>query len=251
MRWIRAWDWAVTAFRPNSALPYFDAKNELIAHLRKLTNWLKERMKSSTRLEYEGLLAAAHAVIVMTAFTEELAERLEDLDAGGKWSRELRQWQDVGKGQSKRLRLVNWAAQSTIEPPGPTRPTEVVLEQIETVYGELSQQALDYLAGLRRWDELNESQRDRIKRSTLSKGFIERAIGRYRGHFFRLAAQAPAWSTAGSRRPARSSPRSASVERSSGPVREDTCARPRECLVVELWSADKSGRRQPAAPFMI
>ncbi|MFG1949332.1 NACHT domain-containing protein [Nonomuraea sp. NPDC048826] len=183
---------AVTVFSPESALPYFDAKNELMARLRQLSDQAKQRMTTSTRLEYEDLLGAAHAVIVMTAFTEELTERLQELDATGKWRRELRHWQGTQAGDRPKCRqLVSWSGQSAIEPPGPTRPTEVVRAEVRNVYLRLSNQALDYLSGLRRWDELNDTERERIEHSIGSRRFVERAVDRYWEHFLHLAVEVP------------------------------------------------------------
>lgn len=185
---------AIAVFSPDSALPYFDAKSELMARLRRLSEQAKQRLRTSNRLEYEDLLKAAHAVIVMTAFTEELAERLQELDAAdkGQWRRELRYWQKAHAGEApKRRQLVNWASQSAIEPPGPTRPTEVVREEIRKVYLELGDQALNYLSGLRCWEKLDHTQQERIRNSIGSRRFVERAIDRYWEHFLHLAVEVP------------------------------------------------------------
>ncbi|MFI9593727.1 NACHT domain-containing protein [Nonomuraea sp. NPDC052265] len=183
----------ITGFNPNSALPYFDAKNELIAKLHQLTREVKDRIQKSSRIEYEKLLTAAHTVIVITAFTEELSERLRALDSDGQWSRELRQWQpQLGEQDfpDRRDRLVEWASQSVIMPPGPTRPFDVVIDEITAVYNRLGNQARRYLSGLARWDKLSETMRSEI-RWELSSNLTRSAFDRYLEHYVRLAAQVP------------------------------------------------------------
>src|ERR1700678_2663544 len=104
---------AVTAFSPANALPFFDVKSELITQLHKLVNGLKERIRNSERLEYEQLLTAAHAVIVVTAFTELLAERIKKLGGCERIRSELQSWKpQTGAsrvpGKYNRWQFVEW-----------------------------------------------------------------------------------------------------------------------------------------------
>ena len=186
---------AMTAFSPVSALPFFEVKNELIAQLQKLVSEVKERARKSGRLEYEQLLTAAHAVIVMAAYAEVLAEQVKKLDGGDQLQRELHQWKPRSgakrvPGKYHRWQFVEWADQSMIRPPGPTRPLEKVITDLRETYQNLSTQALDYLEGLRSWDELLDKQRQQA-RETLMGELPRLAIMRYREHFIRLALQIP------------------------------------------------------------
>jgi hypothetical protein len=190
---------AVTAFSPASALPFFDLKSELIAQLRKLRTELIERVRHSDRIEYDQLVTAAHAVIVMASHAEILAEKVKKLDDGERIYRELKEWRPQSgakkpPGKYNRQQFVEWAGQSMIDPPGPTRPLENVITDLNKTYRELSKQALEYLEGLQIWDELRESQRIKIK-ETFDSEIPKLAILRYRGHFIRLASDIPDFMT--------------------------------------------------------
>lgn len=190
---------AVTVFSPASALPYFEVKNELIAQLRTLVSGLKERLRKAGRIEYEQLLTAAHAVIVVTAYSEVLAEQVKDLDGGDKLARELREWKprtgpQRTPGGLDRWQFVEWADRSMIRPPGPVRPLEDVLEELDRVYAALSQEALDYLGVLRSWHELPSRERKVIE-SLLLNQLPRLAIARYRELLVRLAVEIPEFMT--------------------------------------------------------
>jgi hypothetical protein len=185
---------AVTAFSPASALPFFELKNEIISQLNKLVTELKERVRKSRRIEYEQLLVAAHSVIVMAAHAEVLTEQMSDLDGGESLKRELHQWRPQAgseqiPGKYDRRQFVEWADKSMIRPPGPARPLEDVTADLAKVYQRVSAQAIDYLKGLRCWDELRYSQQEKIEGTFLE--LWRQAISRYREHLFRLAAQIP------------------------------------------------------------
>jgi hypothetical protein len=190
---------AATAINPAGALPFFDMKDELIAQLRKLVGGLKERARNSGRIEYEQLLAAAHAVIVLTAYTEVLAEQVKKLDGGDKLRRELRQWEpSAGTPRTprkfRRRQFVEWADRSIIRPPGPTRSLEDVIEDLDKTYRELSAQALDYISDLRSWNDLLHSQQRKIEEA-LTVRVPRLAVSRYKEHFMRLAVQIPEFMT--------------------------------------------------------
>jgi len=190
---------AVTAFSPASALPYFELKNELISQLRTLVSKLKERLGKAGRIEYEQLLNAAHAVIVVTAYSEALAEQVKKLDGGDKLTRELRQWKPGTSTRRipdgfDRWQFVEWADRSMIRPPGPVRSLEDVIEELDRVYAALGQDALEYLRVLRAFQELRPLQREEIG-SLLSTQLPRLAISRYRGLLVRLAAEIPEFMT--------------------------------------------------------
>ena len=190
---------AATAFNPSSALPFFDMKDELIAQLRKLVGGLKERVRNSGRIEYEQLLTAAHAVIVLTAYTEVLAEQVKKLDGGDKLQRELREWEPkAGTGRTprkfRRRQFVEWADHSIISPPGPTRSLEDVIEDLNETYRDLSTQALEYFADLRSWNGLLNSQQQKIE-EVFAARLPRLAVSRYKEHFIRLAVQIPEFMT--------------------------------------------------------
>jgi hypothetical protein len=190
---------AVTVFSPASALPYFEVKNELIAQLRTLVSGLKVRLRKAGRIECEQLLTAAHAVIVVTAYSEVLAEQVKKFDGGDKMAEELRKWKpQTAPGHLPdgfdRWQFVEWADCSMIRPPGPVRPLEDVIDELSRVYAALSQQAIDFLSVLRSWHELRSRQREEIL-SSLRNQLPRLAIARYRELLVRLAVEVPEFMT--------------------------------------------------------
>ena len=186
-----------TIFNPAGILPYFDGKNEIIEQLHKLTAGLDGRIRRANRVEYERLLTAAHALIVMAAFTEELADTLQRQDEDGKWRSELSRWTRASartssrKKQPARPQIVDWSTRTPVHPPGPARPFETVVEDVRSSYSTLGSHALSYIRGLSRWDDLDESQRYGFESTLRSSRFIDRAVARYRENYVRLAAEVP------------------------------------------------------------
>jgi hypothetical protein len=74
--------------------------------VRTLVSGLKERLREAGRIEYERLLTAAHAVIVVTAESAVLAEQVKKFDGGGKLAHELREWKPSSGAAA--LAAVRW-----------------------------------------------------------------------------------------------------------------------------------------------
>jgi hypothetical protein len=123
---------AATPFNPAAVLPLFDAKAELVKQLSKLVVDLKERFGKASAFDQMTLLAAAHSVIVMASFVEELTRRLTDLDADGRWSKEIRAWKrhrSVNPVMSAR-RVVDWSSRvpSNVQSSSGRNPTALPVD---------------------------------------------------------------------------------------------------------------------------
>ncbi|GAA2376677.1 hypothetical protein [Dactylosporangium salmoneum] len=186
---------AANAVSPLAALPYFEAKSAFIGQLEGLTGGLRARVRGSRRLEYEQLIAASHAVIVMAAFSQELAACLHRLDEDGKWRETVKAWRVAGSSPDGRVparkQPVVWSNLAVVALPGPARSFEKVTADLRRVYVALARQALEYLQGFGRWDGLPEARRRAAETALRSPDLLVRAVDRYREHYLRLADEVP------------------------------------------------------------
>jgi hypothetical protein len=81
---------------PALVLPLFEAKGELVRRLGDLTAGVRSRARKASEFDRENLLIAAHAVVVMASFIEDLSTRLAKIDADGRWRKAMRSW-DVSR----------------------------------------------------------------------------------------------------------------------------------------------------------
>ncbi|NUR91659.1 MAG: hypothetical protein HOY71_46935, partial [Nonomuraea sp.] len=158
-----------------SAIDLFDARAEAVRLGDGLVRGLRDRVKGLHRYDRTQRLAAAHAVIVLTAFFEVLgeAELLSEL------TRE--DLKSVG---------VPFEVRSLVDAPwpmpGPQRPYELVLDDLLRHYSLITGSVLRLVSGLAVWDELGETRQDRLARDLPA-----RAVRRYEELFRRLAADFP------------------------------------------------------------
>ena len=197
-----------TPFAPALVIPLFEVKGELVHRLTDLTAGVRNRVLKASDFDRESLLIAAHAVIVIASFMEDLAARLTEIDAAGRWRKEIRSW-DVsrhaaslsadrtGRHVTHFGQVVDWGRRTIIEPPTPTRPMEKVTDDVRLLYQELARHALSYVRGLARWDKLDETNKGKIAKS-LTQLLPKSAVQRYRSNYVKLAADVPeflAWVT--------------------------------------------------------
>jgi len=100
---------------------------------------------------------------------EDLAARLTEIDAEGRWRQEIRSWDVSRRAASVSAnraaghmthfgQIVDWGRRTIIEPPTATRPMEKVTDDVRLLYQELARHALSYVRGLARWDVLNDTK---------------------------------------------------------------------------------------------
>ncbi len=152
---------------------------------------LRESLGSADRAARTERLAAAHTVLVVTAFFEELDGTR--LPFGRDEVRLTRQEQLTLAGGAQAADAArDFARQlaSTGAPlPAPHRPYEQVLRDLTDWYGLLSARLLRFLRGLALWEQMSEDQRERT--TAVLDGVGVSAVGRYQELYARLAAGIP------------------------------------------------------------
>jgi hypothetical protein len=175
------------------ALSLFDPKSELARLSGDLVSGLAERLRGVSRLGRSERLAAAHAVIVLTAYFESLREASLPFDV-----KELRltgaEQVAVATGGAvgtTRLRTLADALLRTDVPmPAVQRPYELTLELLNGFYQHLSDEVSGFVTGLDLWDRLIDTGRQRF-RDTVCRDVPVRAVARYEELFRRLATDFP------------------------------------------------------------
>jgi len=175
------------------ALSLFDPKSELARLSGELVSGLAERLRGVSRLGRSERLAAAHAVIVLTAYFEFLREASLPFD--------VKELKLTGAGQvavatggaagAARLRtLADALLRADVPMPAAQRPYELTLETVNGFYQHLSDEVSRFVTGLALWDRLNDTRRQQF-RDTVCRDVPARAVARYEELFRRLATDFP------------------------------------------------------------
>ncbi|WP_435832284.1 NACHT domain-containing protein [Nonomuraea rubra] len=171
----------------------FDVQGELSRLSGQLGSALHERFLGLGRYQRTQRIAAAHAVIVVTAFFDTV--RQGEAHFGPGRLRMLRSEQAIIAGArdvtGTRLGdLVEQLLHVKLPCPGPTQPYEQVEQALDDYYRLLSQRLLAFLRGLRLWESMTESQREHAER-WLTDAVPAEARHQYDELFHRLAAEVP------------------------------------------------------------
>jgi hypothetical protein len=174
------------------ALSLFDGKGELARLGGELLARLDQRVSGVSQFDRSERVAAAHAIIVVTAYFEALA-RIELLfDAN-----------EIGLTRTDEVRLAGGAPDSArlqalaaellhadVPMPGPQSPHEATVENLRRFYEQLSSAVLRFIFGLSIWDRLDETRRARVQEAL--EGVVpDRAVHRYEESLRRLAVDCP------------------------------------------------------------
>jgi hypothetical protein len=171
----------------------FDVRGELARLSAGLVHGLGERARGLARLERSERLAAAHAVVVLSAYFEILSETdlpcdARELELTGAEQAVLAGGDSVG---SRRLgSLAAGLLQAEVPMPVPQRPYETTLEALSDFYRRLSGEVTRFVSGLAVWDGLDGTRRVRFS-ETLSNDMPGRAVTRYEELFKQLALECP------------------------------------------------------------
>ncbi|MFC5829259.1 NACHT domain-containing protein [Nonomuraea insulae] len=157
------------------AIDLFDARAEAVRLGDAFIRGLRDKVKGLSRYDATRRLAAAHAVIVITAYLEALGEVdvLRELTPED----QRRLIGDDTMGHLIDLHLPR---------PTPALPYEHVLDELDILYGVCTDTLLGFLPGLARWDSWDETTRARLPRD-----IRPRALRRYEELFRRLVAEFP------------------------------------------------------------
>jgi hypothetical protein len=179
---------AATAGGSSFVISLFDPKKELATLGGELWTGAVHRLRGLDRFERSERVAAAHAVIVVSAFFDAVASvglpfNIEDARIDKAEQAQLA----GGAVQSGRLsEIVEGLLRTAIPLPSPERPYEAVLAELEQYYRGLSGNLIAFLSGLVVWDALSETERARATMALLDEA-PNRAIDRYKESFHQLS----------------------------------------------------------------
>lgn len=166
-------------------LGWFDAKSELVRLGHQLVRGLSERRTGLSRYGRTQRLEAAHAVIVVTAYFEALAEAdppiaFADLEL-------TKQEQLAVAGGGAALPHVIFEPGPLL--PGPHDPHDRLLRTLREHYRAVSAALARFVSGLAVWERLPEADRDRFRR--VLDALPPAAEARYEELFRQLGADFP------------------------------------------------------------
>lgn len=171
----------------------FDVRGELARLSADLVRGVSEQARGLARFDRSERLAAAHAVVVLSAYFEILSETDLPCDARELELTRAEQAALAGSDSVAGRRLGSLAAgllQAEVPMPVPQRPYEVTLQALSEFYQRLSGEVTRFVSGLVVWDSLDDTRRERFAQ-TLSNDLPGRAVTRYEELFRQLALDCP------------------------------------------------------------
>jgi hypothetical protein len=161
-----------------------------------LTNGLKERLGRAERADRTERLAAANAVLAVTAYFEALDELEMPITLRSLELTLTEQMRLSGAADSNSARPFAESLVSIALPqPTPQMPYEDVLKELLGWYRDRSRQLTAFITGLALWDNLTEARRGET-RTALERALPPRATDRYQELYAQLADQRGAASSA-------------------------------------------------------
>jgi NACHT conflict system protein len=175
------------------ALSLFAPKSELARLSGDLVSGLADRLRGVSRLGRSERLAAAHAVIVLTAYFESLREvslpfDVRELKLTG--AEQVAVATGGAAGTASLRALADALLRTDVPMPAAQRPYELTLKTLNGFYEHLSEEVSWFVAGLAVWDRLNDTHRQRF-RDTMCRDVPARAVARYEELFRRLGTDFP------------------------------------------------------------
>jgi NACHT N-terminal Helical domain 7 len=182
-----------TAGTSELAISLFDAKSELTRLSEKLAVTLGQRGKGLGRVDRSERMAAAHAVVVVTAFFE--AVREADLAYRDQVIRlERREQAAIASGRHVSGNQLGDLADalfiSELPPLSPTMTLRKTAAALESYYAELGERLRLYITGLAVWDAMSAAEREDAE-ARLVRQIPADAVERWRIAFRRLAVEFP------------------------------------------------------------
>ncbi|MEU3599055.1 hypothetical protein ABZ714_10040 [Streptomyces sp. NPDC006798] len=173
----------------DAVLNLLDVQGRVLRLGRELTSELRGGLNDADRATRTERIAAAHTVLVITAWFEELGEtelpfRLQDLELTGR-----EQVAVTGGGGAPGPDLFGALADFPVGPPAPHRPYEENLGQVHAHYGHFWRALTDFVRGLALYDGLDDTARTRIAR--MDDSLADRAVDRYQELYTQLAQEVP------------------------------------------------------------
>jgi hypothetical protein len=184
---------AASAVGGGFALSLFEAKGELARLSNELVRGLGQRLRGLDRFTRSERLAAAHSVVVLTAYFDVLAGADLPFEVRELEITKAEQAALAGGGPPGSSRLGALAAgllRADVPMPAPQRPYEATIEAMRGFYRSLSSELSRFVSGLAVWDRLDETRQESFA-ATLSGQLPDRAVARYEERFRELAAEFP------------------------------------------------------------
>ena len=184
---------AASAVSGGFVVSLFSQGRQLASLSYSLVSTLEERLRGLGRFDRSERLAAAHAVIVLTAYFEALAEADLPFDIRELEFTKAEQVAVLAAGVAESNRLNKLAAvllRTELPMPAPQRPYEVTLVGLRHFYGAASVQLLEFMSGLAVWERIDDAGRSRFQ-AALSDSLPDLAVSRYEVMFRRLASNFP------------------------------------------------------------
>ncbi|MFJ6695145.1 NACHT domain-containing protein [Streptomyces sp. NPDC091272] len=166
---------AATGGASDAVLGIFGAQGRLLRLGRDLTGGLRDRLSGAGRTERTQKIAAAHAVLVVTAYFEVLAEcelPFEVRDLGITAGEQVA----LAGGDRDAVDVVQRLLFAEVPQPGPTLPYETFVVDLGIWYMNTTASLLSFVRGLAVWDGLSGRQRHRAEDvlTELSVAAVER-----------------------------------------------------------------------------
>lgn len=173
----------------DAVLSLFEARGGVLRLGRDLTAGLRERLGISERAERTERIAAAHAVIVITAYFEALGEAQLPFSLA---ELRLTRREQIGLagGSQDANDFIQWLVATAAPQPAPHLPHESVRSDLWQWYVLLSATLLSFIRGLAVWDGLAEAERDETV-GVLGSQLSRQAVRRYEELYAQLALDVP------------------------------------------------------------
>jgi hypothetical protein len=165
-------------------LSLFDPKNDIIKFLDKARVSATSRLSGLSRRPRGEVIHAAHAVVIVAAFLEELP-RLPGIEDFHLTRDEQLAVAGVGAVQA-RTRLIDQITNANLPVPGLDVPYMELRARIRRYYLETWSRLLDFLRGLSAWDLMTGHAQKAWE--DLGPDTADFALRRYEGHLVQLAA---------------------------------------------------------------
>jgi hypothetical protein len=180
-RLINLLDWLAGLGLAGAGLDVLGAREEAVRLGHTLTRDLGDRLRGLNRLTRTERLRAAHTIIVLAAYFEELADALPQvrLKAG-----EQITLSGAGDGGPGRRGVAHALTRVELPTPGPSHTYESIRRELLAYYGRLGGSLLEFLGGLPDWD-------DEEAAGELNRIMPARALVRYEEMLRQLAVDCP------------------------------------------------------------
>ncbi|MFF0447947.1 NACHT domain-containing protein [Streptomyces sp. NPDC004609] len=174
----------------DAVLSVFDAQRGVLRLGRDLTAGLTGDPAGADRATRTERIAAAHTVLVVTAFFEALAEaelpfRLEELELTG------RDQVAIAGGPAPGRDLLRALLATEVPQPAPHLPYEEVLDALRPWFARCWSELMVFVRGLALWDRLDDTRREAALGRFATPRPFQAAVERYQELYSQLAQDVP------------------------------------------------------------